>query len=352
MFRRGELDGPDALFDLAVPAAAEPKEPLGKRRRVARTGRPKKQRNAVPARRSPVGRPGSDLDPDQLAAAEADGPLMIVAGPGTGKTHTLTHRIARQVRAVWGPPGSCLAITFTRRAAEEMHGPAGRPAARPGGRRVTVTTFHGLGLMILREHHELAGLASRLPRGRRRGTARGRRRARRDRRARASGCSPTRRATRPPGRRWPRPSAARDLVDFDGLIELPAALLAAEPEVAESLRERWPLISVDEYQDIDAAQYRLLRLLAGDGSGLTVIGDPDQAIYGFRGADVGVFLRFGSDYPGAVTRELTRNYRSSRAIVGGALQAIAPSSLVRGRVLRPRPGRSHVAGGTRRKPPP
>ena len=124
-------------------------------------------------------------------------------------------------------------------------------------------------------------------------------------------------------------------MDFDGLIELSADLLAAEPGIARSLRDRWPRISVDEYQDIDAAQYRLLRLLAGDGRGLTVIGDPDQAIYGFRGADVNLFLCFGRDYPGAATRQLTRNYRSSRAIVTGALQAIAPCSLVPGRVLRP-----------------
>jgi len=88
---------------------------------------------------------------------------------------------------------------------------------------------------------------------------------------------------------------------------------------------------VDEYQDTDAAQYALLRLLAGDGSGLAVIGDPDQAIYGFRGADVGFFLRFGRDFPGAQTVMLTRNYRSSPVIVAGALQAVAPATLVPGR---------------------
>src|SRR5262249_38071694 len=106
-----------------------------------------------------------------------------------------------------------------------------------------------------------------------------------------------------------------------------------EPALAAGLRERWPVISVDEYQDIDAGQYALLRLLSGDGAGLTVIGDPDQAIYGFRGADVGFFLRFGADYPGATTAHLTRNYRSAPVIVTGALQAIAPSTLVPGRVL-------------------
>ncbi len=90
---------------------------------------------------------------------------------------------------------------------------------------------------------------------------------------------------------------------------------------------------MDEYQDIDAAQYDLLRLLAGDGRGLTAIGDPDQAIYGFRGADVGFFLRFAADFPGATTRQLTRSYRASRAIVTAALQAIAPATLVPDRRL-------------------
>jgi DNA helicase II / ATP-dependent DNA helicase PcrA len=339
LFRRGELDGPDALFDLAIPSGKQGKS-QGKR--TEDSGAPanrKKRGKAVRTRRPTGGGPASVLDPDQLAAVEADGPLMIVAGPGTGKTHTLAHRIARQVAGSGAGPRSCLAITFTRRAAEEMR--ARLAAMLPAGadRNVTVTTLHGLGLTILREHHDLAGLAA----GFRvaddtevlevaaelAGSAAGGKRLMAD-----AAADPVTRE------KLAKALASRDLVDFDGLIALPAGLLAAEPEVAESLRRRWPLISVDEYQDIDAAQYRLLRLLAGDGGGLTVIGDPDQAIYGFRGADVGVFLRFSSDYPAAVTRQLTRNYRSSPAIVGAALQAIAPSSLVPGRVLQP------AAGGT------
>ena len=94
------------------------------------------------------------------------------------------------------------------------------------------------------------------------------------------------------------------------------------------------MISVDEYQDIDANQYELLRLLAGDGSGLTAIGDPDQSIYGFRGADVGFFLRFGQDYPAAATRQLQVSYRSSRPVVAAAAAVIAPSTLAPGRRLR------------------
>jgi DNA helicase II / ATP-dependent DNA helicase PcrA len=383
LFGPGELDRADALFDLAEPEG--PERRVGPRRRgrkhseaargparaPGRAGRAGKKTG--PAPQPPVAGRGSQggtaaetadgfllppgaeglvlagLDPDQRAAAGADSPLMIIAGPGTGKTRTLTHRIARDVLGRDVAPQACLAITFTRRAAEEMRGrlTALLPGQAPG---VTVTTFHGLGLTILREHHARAGLAAdfrvaddaaRLevaaelmgsPREARRLLA-------------ETAADQTARQL------LVKALAARDLVDFDGLIELPAALLVAEPAVAGSLRERWPRISVDEYQDIDAAQYRLLRLLAGEGRGLTVIGDPDQAIYGFRGADVTLFLRFAEDFPGATTRQLTRNYRSSRAIVTGALQAIQPSSLVPGRVLRPAGGapgapETHAAHGT------
>jgi DNA helicase-2/ATP-dependent DNA helicase PcrA len=124
-----------------------------------------------------------------------------------------------------------------------------------------------------------------------------------------------------------------DLVDLDDLLAMPVMLLAGDAGLAGRYRERFGFVAVDEYQDVDELQYRLLRLLTTPESNLCVIGDPDQAIYGFRGADVGFFLRFAEDYPGATTVRLTRNYRSSPAIVAGALQAIAPSSLVAGREL-------------------
>jgi DNA helicase-2/ATP-dependent DNA helicase PcrA len=128
---------------------------------------------------------------------------------------------------------------------------------------------------------------------------------------------------------------ARDLVDFDSLVELSAALLGEHPAIAAGLRARWPRISVDEYQDIDPVQYAVLRSLAADGTGLTAIGDPDQSIYGFRGADVGIFARFAADFPGATTVELTQNYRSAPAIVTAAMQAIAPTTLVPARKATP-----------------
>jgi DNA helicase II / ATP-dependent DNA helicase PcrA len=291
------------------------------------------------------------LDPDQRAAAEAPGPLMIVAGPGTGKTRTLTHRIAAAVAGRGVAPESCLALTFTRRAAQEMRD---RLAMLLPGRasRLTITTFHGLGLAILREHGERAGLepgfvvaddAARLAvAAEQAGSATEGRRL-----LAATDGDPALRAE------FSAALAARGLVDFAGLIDLPVRLLRDEPALAATLRERWGCVSVDEYQDIDAAQYALLRLLAGDGSGLTVIGDPDQAIYGFRGADVGFFLRFGCDYAGAATVQLTRNYRSSPAIVTSAMAAVAPVTLVPGRSLSAvaangGEGRRGGRGGSRR----
>jgi uncharacterized protein (TIGR00375 family) len=286
------------------------------------------------------------LDPDQRAAAEAAGPLMIIAGPGTGKTRTLTHRIAAHVAERGLPPESCLALTFTRRAAHEMRGRL-ETLIPAGAGPLPVTTFHGLGLMILREHPARAhlapdfGIADERTRLGVAAEVTGSQRAARKLLA-AAAADPERRAE------FGQALAARGLVDFHGLIDLPVRLLGGDPALAAELRGRWPLISVDEYQDIDPGQYALLRLLSGDGAGLTVIGDPDQAIYGFRGADVGFFLRFVADYPGATTIHLTRNYRSSPVIVAGALQAIAPSTLVPGRILRaaaPAPGRPGGGAG-------
>ncbi|SDJ99546.1 TIGR00375 family protein [Actinopolyspora mzabensis] len=286
----------------------------------------------------------AELDAEQRAAAEVEsGPLMIVAGPGTGKTRTITHRIAHLVEERGVPASSCLAITFTRRAAAEM---GERITALVGdrGREVTVATFHSLGLSIVRDNHAALGLPEDLA------LVDADRRHRilvsltgDERRARqcVSALSRARRGGEVSGEvsgLLPDYTAAlrrEGLVDFDDLLVLPVELLRGDPELAEWYRRRYRWISVDEYQDVDEVQYRLLRLLAPAAANLTVIGDPDQAIYGFRGADVGFFLRFERDYPDAPVRALTRNYRSGRRIVEGAVRAIRPESLVPERALRP-----------------
>src|SRR5215218_1428031 len=299
----------------------------------------------------PVGGTLGGLDPEQRVAAGAEaGPLLVVAGPGTGKTRTLTHRLAWLVDE-WGVAAErCLAITFTRRACAELQ--ERLDALLPGvARRMVVTTFHGLGLRILREQHEAVGLGPgfRVADDTERLELLGELLGCPEREARRLLPELVRRK-RARAARWPdldaepsevagplaRYEAAMrklDLVDLDDLLALPVMLLATDEGLAARYQERFGFVAVDEYQDVDELQYRLLRLLCGPAANLCVIGDPDQAIYGFRGADVGFFLRFAEDFPAATTARLTRNYRSSPAIVAGALQAIAPSTLVPGREL-------------------
>jgi DNA helicase II / ATP-dependent DNA helicase PcrA len=322
LFAPGELDARTALFDLpARPGPARPAAPG--RAPVAPREPARGPRRARPGAVELTGAGGLEgaggLDEDQRAAVAAASPLMIVAGPGTGKTRTLTHRIAAQVAEGGVPAGRCLALTFTRRAAEEMRARLAMLSAAGDLSQVTVTTFHGLGLRILRELHAQAGLPADFQVA--------------DEAAVAEVTAEVTAEVAAGRAGLVAALTARGLVDFDGLIELAAAVLRGDPGQAAALRERWPLISVDEYQDIDAAQYELLSLLAGAGAGLTVIGDPDQAIYGFRGADVRFFLQFAADFPGAVTCALSRNYRSSRPIVAAAVAAIAPVTLAPGRAL-------------------
>jgi DNA helicase-2/ATP-dependent DNA helicase PcrA len=272
------------------------------------------------------------LDPDQRAAAEIpDGPVLVVAGPGTGKTRTLTHRIAQVITAGGVAPRHCLAITFTRRAAGEL---AGRLAALVPDRApaVTVATFHALGVRILREHHDRVGLTAGFgiaDEARQLAIATevtGSERA-------ARGLLAGRRSDPEAVERYTKALRQADLVDFDDLVALPAGLLESDPDLAALYQDRYRWIWVDEYQDIDEPQYRLLRQLAGPDGNLTAVGDPDQAVYGFRGADVGFFLRFRQDFPGARTVQLTRNYRSGAAVLTAALQVIAPATLVPDRTL-------------------
>jgi superfamily I DNA/RNA helicase len=275
------------------------------------------------------------LDPDQRAAAGGGaGPVLIVAGPGTGKTRTLTHRIAHLVTERGIPPEHCLAITFTRRAAEEM---AERLAALvPDHAALTIATFHSLGVRILREQHARVGLSASF------GIA--------DRATalaiavEVTGDEKQARAilvARGAGEqddaveRYVKALRQRDLVDFDDLVTLPVTLFDAEPDLAATYRDRYRWVSVDEYQDVDERQYRLLRHLVPAGGNLTVIGDPDQAIYRFRGADVGFFLRFQADFPSARTVSLRRNYRSSARVLTASVSMIAPTTLVADRELEP-----------------
>ncbi len=274
------------------------------------------------------------LDPDQRTAAENIGcPLLIVAGPGSGKTRTLTHRLAHLVVDRGEPAENCLAITFTRRAAAELTERLAQLMPADRG-EVCVHTFHSLGLAILREHHGLAGL----DRGFRVATER----ERAGLLAETLGVAPRRAETllhaiskaKRTGQAddadtakiladYDRALAARQWIDFDDLVVKSVRLLESEPSLAGLYRSRFRHVCVDEFQDVDAQQYRLLTLLAPPDGDVCVIGDPDQAIYGFRGADSACFARFARVFSGAATVALRRNYRCSGTIVAASAQVIS-----------------------------
>ncbi|WP_433372427.1 UvrD-helicase domain-containing protein [Actinoplanes sp. CA-142083] len=257
------------------------------------------------------------LDAMQRVAASAPGgPLLIVAGPGTGKTRTLTHRIAYLCAELGVFPHRCLAITFTRRAASELKERLDALLG-DGAEDITVGTFHSVGLAILKENAKAAGLGPSW------------------RIAEEAEQKAAREQAGDDDLAYKKLLRQQDLVDLDDLIKLPVDLLSDEPSLTEKYRRQWQWIFVDEYQDVDEVQYELLRLLSPADGNLCAIGDPDQAIYSFRGADVKYFLRFNEDFVDARLVRLTRNYRSSAPILAAAVQAIAPSTLVSGRRLDP-----------------
>lgn len=288
---------------------------------------------------SPDSRPSAPLhalNPAQRAAVHTtDRPLIIVAGPGAGKTRTLTARIAHLIQDKAAPPEAILAITFTNKAAEEM---AGRLAALLGAEiagRITLGTFHAFGAQLLRRYAGRSGLdpdfailseEDRLILARAAFPDLGRRQLD----ALLAAISAHKNQTAGPEAAPDQPYqiyqsalAAAHALDFDDLALLPLQLFASHPDLLAAVQARYRWISVDEYQDINAGQYRLLRLLTAGGANLCVIGDPDQAIYGFRGADHRYFLRFEQDYPTAARLHLGQNYRSSQSILDAAMQVIA-----------------------------
>ena len=270
------------------------------------------------------------LDPEQRRAAEiVEGPLLILAGPGAGKTRTLTHRIAHLVADRGVPTQNCLAVTFTRRAASEMRT---RLTALLGARAtdIAIHTFHSLGLAILRAHPEAAGLgdfriasederiaalaeAMEVSEHKAESLLRAISKAKRVGEAGAG--------TAQAVDTYARAMRTRNWIDFDDLVGLALRVLAERPEIAAQYREKFRFVSVDEFQDIDEPQYRLIAQFAPPGANLCVIGDPDQAIYGFRGADASCFERLRRDYAPAEVR-LQRNYRSSGTIVAASAQML------------------------------
>lgn len=344
LFEDGELDRltrGGLLFDAPVQRRVR-----ARARPAAAASRTQAPTAPPPPARAASGRSGvlAGLDADQARAAEAvDGPLVVVAGPGSGKTRMITHRIAHLVLERGVPAASCLAITFTRRAAQELR--ERLSALVPdGAEECAVHTFHSLGLALLRAEGETLGLRPgfRVVDERERAAAlavdQGISESRATRLLKTISTF-KRTAAQPADAEVAAALAAcrrigkeRNWVDFDDLVCLPVEILQANAEIAARWRNRFRHVCVDEFQDVDERQYTLLRLLAAPDGNVCVIGDPNQAIYGFRGANSACFTQFAQDFSSARMVRLGRNYRCSGTIVTAAAQVIgngAPEDITR-----------------------
>lgn len=241
----------------------------------------------------------SGLDENQQAAVNStENQLLIVAGPGSGKTTVLTRRIAHLISSGKFMPENCLAITFTRRAAQEMRERLAK-LLETDGSKINIHTFHSLCFSILKENYAAAGLHPDF-------TV----------------------MSEQEKNLCTDPKLLERALNFEELITLTVKLLEENPDIQQQYRERFTYVSVDEYQDIDENQYKLIRLLVPADGKICAIGDPNQAIYGFRGGDSRFFQNFAQDYPQAKAINLKNNYRSTGNIVNASNQMIQEFNIV------------------------
>ncbi len=240
---------------------------------------------------SPQKKSGLD-EYQQSAVKNENSQLLIVAGPGSGKTTVLTQRIAHLIKDKSIQPENCLAITFTRRASQEMRERLNKILENKAS-LLNIHTFHSLCFSILKENYERAGLNEDF-----------------------TVMSEQEKAL------CKDEKLLENALGFDDLIILTVKLLTENEDILNTYRSRFKYVSVDEYQDIDENQYKLIRLLVPQDGNIFVIGDPNQAIYGFRGGDAKFFNNFTQDYPETQVINLKNNYRSTNSIVDASNQMI------------------------------
>ncbi len=292
----------------------------------------------------------NDLNPAQREAVERlDGPVLMLAGAGTGKTKALTARITHLLRTHRVRENEILAVTFTNKAAREMKQRVGRMLGRPAEGMPWLGTFHAICVKLLRRHAELVGLKSNF--------------TILDTDDQLRLLKQLIRAANVDDKRWPARMLAgiiddwknraltpdkvpaadtgaynhkgielyaqyqtrlRELnaVDFGDLLLHMVTIFQTHPDVLEQYQRWFRYILVDEYQDTNVAQYLWLRLLAKKHKNICCVGDDDQSIYGWRGAEVGNILRFEKDFPGAFVVRLEQNYRSTPHILAAASNVI------------------------------
>lgn len=342
-----QLFGPGERAHFGGQQALVPAQKLGVTKRSGNASTSTKKKKAKnKAQTGPAEKGDQPLNEEQQqAVAIIDRPVLVQAGPGTGKTRTLTHRIAGLIQDGRVHPGKITAVTFTRKAAGEMRQRVESQLPPESGQGCWVGTFHQLGARILDMFAEKAGIE-------RREKLLGEDEAlglfRQAVKSADLGLAP---AQVPSlfhevslfkqtlvdsldtdgetlvGRAYvayEKHLKSAGAFDMDDLLVRPVRLLQDHPvvaaEISQTIAEH---LLVDEFQDVNKAQYEMVRLLAGPrGQGLFVIGDPDQAIYGFRGSDRRFFLRFTEDYPSAQQVRLDINYRSPAPILRAAAEVL------------------------------
>jgi ATP-dependent DNA helicase UvrD/PcrA len=307
------------------------------------------------------------LNPAQREAVlHVDGPLLVLAGAGSGKTRVLTTRIARLIDIEGVDPRQILAVTFTNKAAGEMRERISRLlGAEPAG--MWAGTFHAIGARMLRSAAHLVGrtpsftiydqddslgaikrLMERHDISPKNFTPRGIQSAISDAKNalvmpsefERLAMDPFARAVVPVFRSLGETLQTSNAVDFDDLLLLPVRLLQNHPDKLAQYRQRFRYILVDEYQDTNRAQYELIKLLGGGHGNVCVVGDDDQSIYGWRGADIRNILDFNKDFPTAAVVRLEENYRSTPQILALANAVISENTQRMGKTLRA----THAAG--------
>src|SRR6185436_4085160 len=302
------------------------------------------------------------LNPEQRAAVETlDGPLLVLAGAGTGKTRVLTTRLAHLLATGKAWPGQILAVTFTNKAAREMKERIGLLIGGVVEGMAWLGTFHSIGVKILRRHAELAGLKSGF--------------SILDTDDQVRLLKQVIEASNIDEKRWPARQLAAlidnwknrgllpdrvpagevhsfaggrgaelyaeyqkrlrvvNAVDFGDLLLEVLHVFQDHPDVLKDYQRRFKYMLVDEYQDTNVAQYLWLRLLAQGHKNICCVGDDDQSIYSWRGAEIENILRFEKDFPNARVVRLERNYRSTPHILGAASGLIAKNEGRLGKTL-------------------
>ena len=287
------------------------------------------------------------LNPEQRRAVEHfEGPCLVLAGAGSGKTRVLTTRVCQLVLEHGVPPDRILAVTFTNKAAQEMRE---RVVSMLGGnpKGIWMSTFHALGARLMRRHAPELGWTRAFTIRDADQSLREVKKAQKSVDIDPLQCSPRAVRDRISDAKnhligveefrerygsqdlflsrvavvyaaYQEALKRQDAMDFDDLLVLPVRLFETNPELLARYRRLFSFILVDEYQDTNRAQFRLLELLAADHANLMVVGDDDQSIYGWRGADIRNILDFEKSFPGAAVVRLEQNYRSTPVILDAA----------------------------------